>query len=295
MAKLELPVLAFVQDFCTQAFPNRDFTRGSAISDLVIKAFGTILQPLRQEIDTIKINQSCSNWQYMSQQAMDDLAANWGKFRQTGSQSTGVVRLYFETATAYQLNYMAFNSTDGVNFILAAPVTISAQALLQNRQSDGTYFYDVTVVSVGVGNKYACPAGTVTGMTNPPSGITRCTNLDDFTVTAPNESNFDVINSMYRNIGLGNLVSRQSIRSPLFQQFPGLLDIYVAKAGDPKLVRDRVTVQIDGEDVQISLGGMADVWCNTTGIVSRQVNFSYTPTSQTFKLVSDDEAANTTL
>jgi hypothetical protein len=295
MAKLELPIRAFVEDFCKQAFPNRDFSRGSAINDLVIKAFSAILQPIRHDIDTIKVNQSVSNWQVMSQSALDSLAANWGKFRQTGARSTGQVRLYFETAADYQLNYLELYSTDGVTFVLASPVSISATELLRSRRQDGTFVYDVTVVSTGMGNRYAAPAGTVIGINNPPAGVIRCENLEDFVVTAPDESNFDVVNSMYRNLGLRNLVSRQSIRAPIFEQFPGVLDVYIAGNDSEKMVRDRLSFTMDGKTVEARLGAAADIWVNTTGVVARQVQFAYTPITQTFKLVSEAQAYATEL
>lgn len=295
MSAIELPVRAYVEDLVKRCFPNRDWSRGSAINDLVIKAGAVLLQPLRHEIDTVKINQSVANWQVMSREAMDALAANWGRFRQTGSRATGQVRLYFETATDYQLNYLEFYSTDGVSYVLAAPVNISAVELLRNKRGDGSYFFDVTVVSVGIGNKYAAPAGSVIGMTNPPPGIIRCENVQDFSVTAPDESNFDIVNSMYRNLGLRNLVSRQSIRAPLYEQFPGILDIYITTSQDEKMIRDRVTVDVGGVPTEIRLGGMSDIWVNTTGVVARQVQFSYTPSTQTFKLVSEKQAQKTEL
>lgn len=295
MSKLSLPIREFVTSFCKRAFPTRDFSRGSAINDLVINAFSAILQPIRHEIDTIKINQSVASWQVMSREAMDALAANWGKYRQSGSRATGQVRLYFESATDYQINYIQFYSTDGVNYVLASPISISANELLKNKRGDGTYVFDVTVVSVGLGNKYAASAGSVVGMTNPPPGIIRCENVEDFAVTSPDESNFDVVNSMYRNLGLRNLVSRQSIRAPLYEQFPGILDIYITSSSDEKMVRDRLTVNVNGLPTEIRLGGMSDIWVNTTGVLSRQVQFSYTPSTQKFKLVSEQQASKTEL
>lgn len=295
MSKLDLPVRAFCESFLRSCFPNRDFSRGSAINDLVIKAFSAILQPLRHEIDVLKINQSAANYQFMSREAMDALAANWGKFRQSGSRATGQVRLYFETAIDYQLNYLEFYSTDGVTYVLAAPINISSLELLKNKRGDGTYVYDVTVVSVGIGNKYAATAGSVVGMNNPPQGIIRCENVEDFAVTAPDESNFDVVNSMYRNLGLRNLVSRQSIRAPLYEQFPGILDINITTSADEKMIRDRITVDVGGVPTEVRLGGMSDIWVNTTGVVARQVQFSYTPATHKFKLVSEQQAAKSEL
>ncbi|MFA6132540.1 MAG: hypothetical protein WC869_00835 [Phycisphaerae bacterium] len=231
----------------------------------------------------------------MSREAMDSLAANWGKFRQSGSQATGQVRLYFETAIDYQINYLEFYSTDGVIYVLASPISISSLELLKNKRGDGTYVFDVTVVSVGIGNKYAATAGSIVGMNNPPAGIIRCENVEDFAVTAPDESNFDVVNSMYRNLGLRNLVSRQSIRAPLYEQFPGILDIYITSSADEKMIRDRITVDVGGVPTQVRLGGMSDIWVNTTGVVTRQVQFSYTPSTQKFKIVSEQQAAKSEL
>src|SRR5271170_3673880 len=108
MSKLELPIRAYLEDFCTQAFPTFDWSRGSAANDLVIKALSAVMQPLRHEIDVIKVNQTIANWQYMRSTDLDAIAANWGKFRQTGGLSTGIVRIIFSSANDYQFNILQF-------------------------------------------------------------------------------------------------------------------------------------------------------------------------------------------
>jgi len=291
MAKIELPFRAFTADFMRRAFPNRDFSRGSALEDLVVKASAALLQPLRHEIDAIKVNQSITNYPYMTREALDRLAANWGKFRQNGGHSVGTVRLFFSAAVDYQLNYLEFFASDGSTFVLQAPVRISALELMRNRQGDSTFYAEVAVTSVGVGSRYALAAGSLTGVRNPPTGLVRVENPTDFAVTAPDESNFDVVNTMFRNIGLRNLISRQAIRAPLFENFPGLLDIYVAAADDAKMVRDLVTVRVGSTDIELHLGGMADVWLNTTSVGEREVTFSYLPSSQRLRVVSAAQAA----
>lgn len=291
MAKLELPIRSFIESFCKAAFPDRDWSRGTAINDLVIKAFSSVMQPLRQDIDAIKVGQSVTNWRYMTTDAMDKLAANWGKFRQSGSRATGTVRLYFDSANQYSLTYLEFYTTDGTTFLLAAPVTITSTDLLKNRQSDGGYYYDVAVISQGVGNAYALPAGSLVGIRNPPTGIVSVQQLVDFTVTAPDETNFDVVNSLYKNLGLRNFVSKQSIRAPIFDSFPGVRDVYVTGAGDPKMLRDLVSFDAgSGIPTTIHVGGMTDVWVNTINLNSYQTVFSYLPSSGILDLVSAKQA-----
>lgn len=289
MAKLELPILAFVEDFVRRAFPNRDWSRGSAVGDLVIQPMATILQPLRQEIDAIKINQSVANYPFMNREDLDALAANWAKFRQTGGRSIGNVRLFFDRAADYEFNFLEFFSTDGTEFVLQAPIRITARELLANRRSDNTFFFDVPVQSVGKGSRFALSAGSIVGIRNGPPSIIRVTNVEDFQVTAPDESNFDVVNSMYRNLSMRNLVSRASIRAPLLENFPGILDIFVAGPDHVNMVRDIETVTINGRDVQLHLGGMTDVWVNTNGVIQRQVNLSYLPSSKEVKIVSAEQ------
>ena len=290
MAKLELPVYAFVEDFVKRAFPDRDWSRGSAISDLVIKAHAALIQPLRHEIDAIKVNQSIVNYPYMRREDLDSLAANWGKFRQAGSRSFGTVRMYFDRAADFSFSFLEFEAVDGTLFVLQAPVRISTTELLQNRRTDGTFFFDVAVQSVGVGSRYALAAGSIVGIRNAPDGVVRVENLEDFDVTAPDESNFDVVNSLFRNLGLRNLVSRSSIRTPLLDNFPGILDIFIAGADHPQMVRDLLTVEINDVDVELHLGGMTDVWLNTTSIGQREVIFSYLPSLRRLKLISADQA-----
>lgn len=289
MARIEIPARAFVEDFCSRAFPNRDFSRGSALSDLVIKPFAALLQPYRHELDVIKISQSVLNYLYMPTSAMDALAANQGYFRQTGARAFGDVTLYFDTATDYAFNYLEFVSDDSVTFLLTSPVSISAAALLRAKQTDGTYAATVSVRSVGVGNRYQLSAGRINTLRNRPSGVVRVTNLADFSITAPDETNFDIVNGMFRNLGLRNLVSRQSIRGPIYDQFPGILDIFVAGTGHPKMSRDLVKIS---STLSAHVGGTVDVWVNTSNVVQRTCTISYLPASSAIRLVSADQATS---
>ena len=294
MAKLELPIRAFVADFCSRAFPNRAFGPGSAVGDLVITPMAALLQPLRHEIDAIKVAQSITNYQYMTAAEMDALAANWGYARQNGGRSSGTVRLFFDTATDYQINYLEFVANDGAVFVLVAPVRILTVDLLRNRNTDAgqtTYSYDVTVISNGIGSRYAVTAGAISSVRNAPPNLIRVSNPSDFVVTAPEQTNYDVFNALYRNVGLKNLVSRASIRSPLYDNFPGILDIFVSGVGHSKMLRDLVTTELpDGTTSTIHVGGAADVWLNTINIQRLEQEFTYVPTSRLISLVSSAQA-----
>lgn len=294
MAKLDLPIRAFVEDFCSKAFPNRAFGRGTAAGDLVVKPMAALLQPLRHEIDAIKVNQSMANYRYMAASDLDALAANWGAFRQTGGVATGTVRLFFDTIADYQLNYLQFQSDDGVTFQLQSPVTIPATALLQNQSTGAatTYSFDVTVVSVGLGNRYTVAANTITRAINPPANLVRVTNPEAFTVTVPNETNYDLVNRLYRDLGLKNRVSRASIRSPIFDGFPGVLDVMVAGATHPKMLRDLQTIRLpDDTTTTLHLGGKADIWLNTINTSTFVQSIGYLPSSRQIRLVSSLQAA----
>lgn len=295
MAKLELPVRTFVEDFVRRAFPSYDWGRGSAINDLVIKPMAVLLQPLRHEIDVIKIGQSINNYQFMRRDDLDLLAANWGKFRQRGSKSIGFVRVYFDTAADYRFTYLEFFALDGTTFILTTPVSISATDLIARRRMDNTFYYDVEVQSIGVGNRYALPAGSIVGIRNAPPGIVRVENVEDFRVTAPDESNYDVVNTMFKSLGMRNLVSRASLRAPLLDNFAGILDLFITGSDHSKMLRDLKTVEISGNSVTLHLGGMSDIWLNTTALVQRKVTISYLPALGKFRLVSDSQAQNNEL
>jgi hypothetical protein len=290
LSKLELPIRAFVLDYCQRAFPKVDFGRGSAANDLIVKAFAAILQPIRHEIDVLKINQSLANWRYMRPEDLDQIAANWGRYRQNGGQSQGNVRLYFDKAIEYQFSQLEFYTADNLTFNLIAPVTITAADLFQRRMtsssSDNRFFFDVTVRSAGLGSRFALPAGSITGVRNRPPGLVAVEQQDDFIVTAPEESNFDLVNAMFKNIGMRNLVSRSSIRAPLLDNFPGIIDLFIAGAGHNSMVRDLVNVQLQTGPVQLHAGGMTDVWLNTATLARKQITFSYVPSSRRIKLVS---------
>ena len=292
MSKIELPIRSYIESFVRRAFPERDFSRGSGINDLVVKAFAVLMQPMRHEIDLIKVNQSLTNYLYMRNGDLDALAANWGKFRQTGARIEGTVRLYFNEAADYNLSFLEFADDAGSIYQLTAPVTIATQDLVANRRVDSSFYFDVLVRSNGIGDRYVVPAGSIRTVRGGPTSLFSCENVEDFQVSAPNESNYDVVNSMYRNIGMRNLVSRSSIRAPLLDQFSNLLDLSIAGSDHGKMYRDRITVDVDGSPVEIHLGGTVDVWCNTNSVSQRSVVISYLPSTGRINIVSADQAAN---
>jgi len=287
---LALPIRAFIQDYCQRAFPTKDFGRGSAANDLIIKAYTGLMQPIRHEIDMVKVNQSISNWQVMRREDLDAISSNWGRFRQTGSTSSGVVRLYFSTVANYSLSNLVFYTADGTTFNLSAPISITTADLYARRLADGTFYYDVAVQSVGVGNSYAIPAGAIIGVQNPPPGIIRVENPTDFSITSPDQSNFDVVNAMFKSIGLQNLVGRASTRAPLLDNYPGITDLFIAGVGDPQMVRDLVTIVSPAGNILVHLGGLVDIWLNTKTTSQQQLTISYLPSSQQFNIVSEDQA-----
>lgn len=295
MPKLSLPVRAFVDDFFRRTHPDRDWSRGSAVRELLLGPMSALIQPLRHEIDVVKINQSITNYPYMRREDLDALVANMGKFRQTGAQSTGTVRMYFDRAADYEFNYLEFVAVDSTVFVLQAPVRITATELLAKRRSDNTFTYDVGVRSIGLGNRYALSAGSIVLVRNAPPSVLRVENVEDFTVTAPDESNYDVVNALFKNLGLKNLVSRASIRAPLLDTFPGILSLFVAGATHSKMLRDLITVEIDGNDVDLHVGGTVDVWVNTNSPVKREVIMSYLPSSKELVIVSAKQAQQSAL
>lgn len=291
MARLELPTRSFVESFMRRAFPEYDWSQGSALTDLVVKNFAVILQPLRHEIDITKINQSLDNYAYMREADVDSLAANWGKVRQRGARAEGSVRLYFDTAADYSFTFLEFLDDAGTVYTLTAPVSITAQQLLAQRRSDGTFYFDVSASSVGIGDRYVVPAGAIRSLRNRPTNVVSVENIEPFRVTSPNESNYDVVNSLYRNLGLKNLVNRAAIRAPIYDTFPGVLDIYIAGTGDPKMYRDQRTVTVDGGNITYHAGGCADVWLNTNNVQTREVILTYLPSSGRVDFVDAEQAA----
>jgi hypothetical protein len=95
---------------------------------------------------------------------------------------------------------------------------------------------------------------------------------------------------MFKTLGLKNLVSPASIRAPLYENFAGITDLYVAGVSDPKMLRDIETVSINGVETLIHLGGMADVWLNTSSIVQEQVSLTYVPSSLKVNITSEAQA-----
>jgi hypothetical protein len=273
---VNLPVRAFIEQFVADNFANIDFRQGTAFNDLFGNVMAALQQPYRHEINQLKISQSILNFDNMSSDDINALVGNFLVQRALGTNATGTVRVYFTTPGDYFLNTLVFMDTMGLQFFSMAPVTTSVSQLLANRNTDGTYYLDVLAQAALPGPQYSVQAGDITLVQNQPSQIASVTNLAAFSPAVQTESNAVLYDKVRRAIAVRNLVNDTSIQTVLFNQFGFIRDIYVAGAGDPAMVRDLLTIN-SSPSYQIHIGGYVDVYIDTTGITSYQLNINALP------------------
>lgn len=286
--KVNLPVRKFIEQKIADNFKDIDFRRGTAFNDLVAKPAALLFQPFRHELNMLKINQSILNFDNMSAEDVDLLIGNIFIRRAAAAKATGNVRLYFRNAGIFIFNRLIFSTQAGLRFINLSTINTTVNSLLANRSDDGLYFLDIIVQAENAGSQYSVKAGEIQFIENQPSQIIKVENLDDFGMVTDEEDNAQLYAKARRSVSVRNLINDSSIQSVLFNQFPFIRDIFVVGAGDIQMIRDEVVVPTV-PPVTIHVGGMTDVYLDTTGITASELNIASIPETGIIDCVSSVE------
>jgi hypothetical protein len=286
--KVNLPVRKFIEQKIADNFKEIDFRRGTAFNDLVAKPAALLFQPFRHELNMLKINQSILNFDNMSAEDVDLLIGNIFIRRAAASKSTGNVRLFFRNTGIFIFNRLIFSTQAGLRFINLSTVNTTVNGLLANRSDDGLYFLDIIVQAENAGSQYSVKAGEIQFIENQPSQIVKVENLDDFGMVTDEEDNSQLYAKARRSIAVRNLINDSSIQSVLFNQFPFIRDIFVVGAGDVQMIRDEVILPTV-PPATIHVGGMTDVYVDTTGITASELNIGSIPETGVIDCVSSAE------
>jgi hypothetical protein len=253
--------------------PEADFSDGSALQDLVIKAVSYSFAFLRSELTKVQTLRSLAQLQDLDEdeeinQAVDDVISNFFINRGTGSKSLVGVTLVLSQKVDIFLNTNVSFNRDGTHIFYPYELyNIDKELLIERINTAGitTYEYDINLIAADIGTEYNVPPGNFLSWDRFNQYVTSVRNDQAASGGAPLEDNDTYINRSNEAITVRNLINPRSIRTVLLEKFTsiGLKDVTTIGYGDPEMLRDAINTYVTWTDINIAhIGNHQDIYCN---------------------------------
>lgn len=258
-----------VTDFIVERLLEYDSTfdtgGGIVTTELMVKPLSVVLQPLRDEIDEVKQNQSIltvleeDDPDSFDEDVVDALASNVFIERSEGGKATGTVRVRYFSPQAVDIGtgLAAFLDSSGKRYLNTNPISITAAEMSLN--VDGSlYYFETSVEAEEEGSDGNVDIGGIQEFENEPTNVANVTNLTAFSDGVSRETNTELIDRIEVAVTVRALVTGRGIVTTMQDNFPTILEIKPIGFGDPEMQRDIV--------YNTHVGGYVDVWVKTPSL-----------------------------
>lgn len=256
-SSLDGDIEAFLVERLKTEIPDVDVSPLSGLRDLVIRAAVVMLEPLRREINAIKLTQSLDNYNLMTTDELNALLANYFTEIQSGAKATGTARMYFPSPRSVTVTPLTqFSAGSGLNFFPTVAQSLSSTQMAFNQE--GSLFYmDVTLESENSGVDYNVDVGSINAVAGI-NGVTRVTNLGKFTSGLSEETKDEAVARTKNSITIRNLITDRGVKFVIPEAFPTVDTLQVIGYGDPEMQRDVVKGPAAISDIPGGLTGRDD-------------------------------------
>jgi hypothetical protein len=225
----------FIIDRIRKEFPTIDVSLTS-VDDLLIKPITTILEPLRREIQAIRIQQSLEDPALLLEEEADALVANLLVSRIQGDRARGVARLFFGAAVDFvALPSIVIRTASGIIFHPTQVQSISFTEM-QSNVEDNFFFFDINVEAEDEGSAGQIEPGELTRIDEAP-GVVKITNKARFSGGVDRQTNEELKTFAEESVTERSLTTSRGVISQLLDNFP-LEDVQPIGFGDPEMDRD---------------------------------------------------------
>ncbi len=264
----------FLQQFLTDEVPNGDFTEGTALNDLAVKALASVVAFLRADAAQIRQMQSLITVQAATSgdaEALADavtgilsnvlIAPAGGTFARGFAigHATQQVDIFIPTATQ-------FTYGPGIVFVVDSSSTlfIPQASLVPIVDTDGSvleYQFTIPLVAVATGTAYNVDPALFSSFDRFNPYVTHIDNTVKFSGGQGPETVPAVLARAPTAIAVRNLINDRSIEATLNDNFDGIAAILVVGMGDPEMQRDIVPTV--APNLKFHVGGSVDIYLRT--------------------------------
>lgn len=237
-----------------QEIPDVDVSPMSGMRDLVIRAQSVLQEPLRREINSVRLKQSLKNYDSMTRAELNSLLANYFIELRDGSKSVGTVRMYFASPRSQTVTPLtSFKAGNGLTFFPTVVQSLTSTQMTFNQE--GSLFYmDVSLESESSGELYNVEPGSINSVSGI-TGLSRVTNLGRFEAGLMEETKAEGIARARNSITVRNLIVDRGIQFVIPEAFPRTTLIQVIGRNDPEMYRDIITGPVDISGIPGGLTG----------------------------------------
>ena len=270
----------FLTEYLTEQVPEATFTDGSALRDLMVKAFAPMYAYLKSEVDRSAILQSISRIQTELangststldetdiSQAVDSVLSNWFVSRRSGARTTGMAQLHFtrRTAIVIRRDMKLWRSTTLAFYpdITSDTFVIAENQLRPTYDTRGRlvdYVGNVPIIAARAGDLYDFAAGRFIRV-EVPGGLPFFSYGEHqqlLTGGKGTESTSELLERAQVAITVRNLINNRSIDTLINEQYQESTNILTVGMGEPEMVRD-IRTEISPA-ISLHIGGHFDTY-----------------------------------
>lgn len=263
----------FIVEFLADKVLDGDYSEGSALRDLVVKAISYTLSYLDKVNGQILARQSLQSINSIdvsddteaADDAVDEILSNWFATRNTGKfarviaygHSTDRVDITIPaTAFFYKTGDLAF-MVDNVG----DDYQISSDELIPQFDSSGEiidYVFKFPLVSTETGVDYNVEPGRFTDFDSFSAYVTYVETLEKAQGGDTIETTANFIARSQNLVTVRNLINARSCDAVLLDEFPDITALSVIGMGDSEMIRDRM--RDDATGLEMHVGGHQDIF-----------------------------------
>lgn len=262
----------FLEQFLSNAVPDGDFSKGTALRDLTIGALAAIVAFLRKEATDVRKLQSLATVQAAlgnaDPQALRDAVAgilsNVFVTLKTGSKSRGFVIGHASVLTDIFVPVTTkFTSSSGLVYVVDSTETyfVSKSALTPIIDANNTvldYEFRLPLIATKTGGEYDIDPGLFSAFDRFNPYVTRVENPEKFAGGKGPETVEEVLGRAPTALSVRNLINERSITAVLDDTFPEIRSILVIGMGETEMQRDVLNGL--ASHLRLHVGGMVDIY-----------------------------------
>jgi hypothetical protein len=266
---------ALIRAFINENFPEIETRKGSAFRSLVISPAAAFYALLLAEQEQFRNSLSLANISIedFDESIIEAFISNYLVTRNTGSKTTGILRLDGSTSKTYTISEeVRFITGDEIEFKPTADGTFSPdptedQGTLFEDPDTGTFFFLVNVESVEVSN-VQIEQDTVFTLTSDSfvdNDLVGIAAYNEFATGTSAETLEEYRARAVESVTVRNLVTDKSIRAVIPENFAQVSRIQPVGYGEVEMIRDLVLPH------NIHKGGDIDIFVRTGELPATQV------------------------
>lgn len=263
MVQAQNTVAKSLQDY----LPGVDFSPGSTLHSIVVRALAMVYLVSRQEWEQVRQTQSLkavlANPGLSSNDVVDAILSNLQVTRRSGTYATGKIKVTFSRFISFTLPTSSrFSSAEGLQFVPLQNyrLTDSPQEpqdlQIYGATTDQPYVL-IPVRAVSKGVAYKLGGGTQFSINPTVPSMVLATAFGNFEGGSDDETNEDLIARLPEAMAVKNLSSRLSIQSTIKDLFPEVSDVNVIGSYDLAMSRNSHNI------FNFKQGGFADIYFRT--------------------------------